>query len=88
MDGQLLQAENFLLPNECISCATVFGKRHKKDNKLSFCPYKPDSAKNNIYQNVQKLKKNGQIKIIFVVFLCLFSLSTRVLLFIYRFRLL
>ena len=83
MDGQLLQAENFLLPNECISCTTVFGKRHKKDNKLSFCPYKPDSAKNNIYRIVQKkLRKKWADKNNFLCFLIsLFSLSMSVFLF-------
>jgi len=36
MDGQLLQAEKFFAVKECTSLATVFGKSHKKDNKLSF----------------------------------------------------
>ena len=55
--------KSFFAAKECISCATVFGKRHKKDNKLSFYPYKPDSAKDNIYRSVQKTEeKNGQIK--------------------------
>ena len=76
MDGQLLQAEKFFAAKECTSCATVFGKRNKKDNKLSFYPYKPDSAKDNIYRSVQKTEeKEWADKIIFFVFSILFSLS-------------
>ena len=75
MDGQLLQAEKFFAAKECTSCATVFGKRNKKDNKLSFYPYKPDSAKDNIYRSVQKTEeKEWADKIIFFVFSILFSL--------------
>ena len=90
MDGQLLQAEKFFAAKECISCATVFGKRHKKDNKLSFYPYKPDSAKDNIYRSVQKTEeKEWADKIIFFVFSILFFIvNMHVLLFIYRSRLL
>ena len=70
MDGQLLQAEKFFAAKECTSCATVFGKRHKKDNKLSFYPYKPDSAKDNIYRSVQKTEeKEWADKIIFLCLL-------------------
>ena len=66
--------KSFFAAKECISCATVFGKRHKKDNKLSFYPYKPDSAKDNIYRSVQKKteKKEWADKIISFVFSFLF----------------
>ena len=59
---------------ECISCATVFGKRHKKDNKMSFLPYKTRFSQKQYLQNVQKTKgkKNGQIDIISFVFSFLF----------------
>ena len=65
--------KSFFAAKECISCATVFGKRHKKDNKLSFYPYKPDSAKDNIYRSVQKTEeKEWADKIISFVFSFLF----------------
>ena len=65
--------KSFFAAKECISCATVFGKPNKKDNKLSFYPYKPDSAKDNIYRSVQKSwEKEWADKIISFVFLFLF----------------
>ena len=63
MDGQLLQAEKFFAAKECTSCATVFGKRHKKDNKLSFYPINQIQPKTIFTEACKKLrKKNGQIK--------------------------
>ena len=64
MDGQLLQAEKFFCCQGMYFLCDSFWQASQKDNKLSFYPYKPDSAKDNIYRSVQKKteKKNGQIK--------------------------
>ena len=70
----ITSSRKVFVARKCISCATVFGKRHKKDNKMSFLPsYKTRFSQKQYLPNVQKTKrKNGQIEIISFVFSFLF----------------
>ena len=55
MDGQLLQAEKFLLPENVFLVRQFLARDTKKTTKChSSLLIKPDSAKNNIYQTCKK----------------------------------
>ena len=58
MDGQLLQAEKFLLPENVFLVRQFLARDTKKTTKChSSLLIKPDSAKNNIYKTCKKLRE-------------------------------